>query len=466
MNWKELLSTKRCGQDHSAGKRDLRSEFGKDYHRIIESASFRRLQDKTQVFPLDRSDFIRTRLTHSLEVSSIGRSLAQNIASSIINRQLDPAFGEAERDSLCEVLECAGLIHDIGNPPFGHFGEESIREWFRKNLDYLTYRGRPVCSYLSKEQRADLLNFEGNAQGFRLVTRLHYPVDENGMNLTAANLAAMLKYPNSSLEIKPGSLDVSCRKMGYLTSEKDRYEWVIKETGTRGLRSPVTLILEAADDIAYAAADIEDAFKKGFFNYEILTRELSERGIRKSYIRRLTDLYDLSRLASSVNPEETAIRRWLAEMQDELIYATTEEFLLNYQAIMAGGFKTGLIHGGGAEKLLAALKGIAYDYAFTSSSIYRTEIAANTILNFLLDQLVSAALQFDARDKPGLMEEKYLSLISENYKQVYLEDTRNLRDEEKVYNRILLATDSVAGMTDSHASGLYEELKAGFTTLF
>ena len=186
MNWQQLLSTKRnrefsSGNAHSA---DLRSEFEKDYHRIIGSASFRRLQDKTQVFPLDKSDFIRTRLTHSLEVSSFGKSLGQNIGEYILAYKKDEGFALQYKEDICNILQCAGLLHDIGNPPFGHFGESAIRDWFKKNLGTIDFKGKSVESILTPQMREDFYNFEGNAQAFRLITKLHYLVDENGMNLT------------------------------------------------------------------------------------------------------------------------------------------------------------------------------------------------------------------------------------------------------------------------------------------
>ncbi len=465
MNWKELLSEKRWSSEVSAGKRDLRSEIGKDYHRIIESASFRRLQDKTQVFPLDKSDFIRTRLTHSLEVSSIGRSLAQNIGESIISQKLDPHFTPVEKDKLTEVLECAGLIHDIGNPPFGHFGEETIRDWFCQTLPVLTYQGQPLTDYLTEEQQADFYHFEGNAQDLRLVTKLHYPIHHFGLNLTAATLSAIIKYPNSSLEIDISSKNIQQQKMGYMTSEQAQFDWIQHVTGTHCRRSPVAFILEAADDIAYATADIEDAFKKGFFNYDTLLREFSERGLKKSSIQTLKTQYDLARLSGSVDADEYAIRSWLSEIQDELIYAATDAFLSDYTAIMAGSRQTELLHHTSSRRMLSVLKQVAYDYAFTSESIYRTEIAAHSILTYLLDCLIPAALTYGTNEKPGLMDDKYLSLIPEHYKQVFQFETKDLPEREKIYYRLLLACDSVSGMTDSHARDLYAELK-GFTSLF
>ena len=179
----------------------MRSEFEKDYHRIIGSASFRRLQDKTQVFPLDQSDFIRTRLTHSLEVSSFGKSLGQNIGEHILTHRPDAGFTPQMKEDICHILQCAGLIHDIGNPPFGHFGEAAIRDWFVRNLKHLEFEGQPVEQILSEQMREDFYHFEGNAQALRLVTKLHYLVDEYGMNLTYALLNTIIKYPVPSIGI-------------------------------------------------------------------------------------------------------------------------------------------------------------------------------------------------------------------------------------------------------------------------
>lgn len=164
MEWTRLLSTKRQRQNRyksqKYGDADLRSEFEKDYHRIIGSASFRRLQDKTQVFPLDKSDFIRTRLTHSMEVSSLAKSLGQNIGESILVHKKDSSFTVQMKEDICNILQCAGLIHDIGNPPFGHYGEAAIREWFERNLPLLTYHGTSLEELLEPQMREDFYHLK------------------------------------------------------------------------------------------------------------------------------------------------------------------------------------------------------------------------------------------------------------------------------------------------------------------
>lgn len=275
MEWSTLLSPRRERESSEKYRSsDLRSEFEKDYHRIIGSASFRRLQDKTQVFPLDKSDFIRTRLTHSMEVSSLAKSLGQNIGESILVHKKDSSFTVQMKEDICNILQCAGLIHDIGNPPFGHYGEAAIREWFERNLPLLTYHGTSLEELLEPQMREDFYHFEGNAQALRLVSKLHFLVDENGMNLTYALLNTIIKYPVASTKIHPESGDIREKKMGYYYADRELFEDIVSETGAGNHRHPLTFILEAADDIAYKTADIEDAFVKRFLTYHSLRDEL------------------------------------------------------------------------------------------------------------------------------------------------------------------------------------------------
>lgn len=282
MEWKNLLCEKRQSSSKGSNKNDLRNEFQKDYHRIICSASFRRLQDKTQVFPLDNSDFVRTRLTHSLEVASFAKSLGQTAFQYLIDNNKDDELTPEIKEKVCSILECAGLLHDIGNPPFGHFGEDSIRNWFKTNLSKIEYKGTSVENNLNEQMKNDLYHFEGNAQALRLLTKLHYLVDENGMHLTYALLNTLIKYPVSSCEINKKSGNIKDKKMGYYFAEQELFEDITESTGAINCRYPLTYLLEAADDIAYHTADIEDAVKKGFISYSQLLEELkSEKYVGK-----------------------------------------------------------------------------------------------------------------------------------------------------------------------------------------
>ena len=467
MRWEELLSAKRCRGGQTRGRNakssDLRSEFEKDYHRIIGSASFRRLQDKTQVFPLDKSDFIRTRLTHSLEVSSFAKSLGQNIGENILVYKKDSEFTPQMKEDICNILQCAGLIHDIGNPPFGHFGEDVIREWFERKLPLMTYHGKPMEQVMSRQMVEDLYHFEGNAQAFRLVTKLHFLVDERGMNLTYALLSTIVKYPVPSTGIDLDSGDIKTRKMGYYLADEKMFREIERETGTNGCRHPLTFILEAADDIAYLTADIEDAFKKSFVSYDELVRELDcdyEENLRSGMdvASMLRQQYEHAKKGQVPNTQLYAVQNWIAGLQSALIFGVTDSFLLHYEEIMAGEFRKDLFQGTTAEWVVEALRRIAHKYAFSSSQILQNEVSAWTILNFLLDRFVPAALYYDTEVPMNMMEKKLMNLVSENYKQTYHTYSKGKSLAEKLYLRLLLITDFVSGMTDSYAKDLYQKL--------
>ena len=471
MNWNQLLSTKRSrGSTNKYSKSsDLRSEFEKDYHRIIGSASFRRLQDKTQVFPLDKSDFIRTRLTHSLEVSSFAKSLGQNIGENILAYRRDPSFTPRMKEDICSILQCAGLIHDIGNPPFGHFGEVEIREWFERKLPVLQFRGTPISEVLTEQMRQDLYHFEGNAQALRLVTKLHFLVDDSGMNLTYALLGTIIKYPVSSIEINKRSGDIKDKKMGYYYADKEIFEEIQKETGTNGKRHPLTFILEAADDIAYKTADIEDAFVKGFISYNRLLEELRE--LQMLYRQdgpgafypadKLEEIYLVGKERHVDNPEEYAIKNWIVRVQGFLLNCATYGFTSNYTAIMNGEYKHDLFYHTFAEKLMDLLGDFAYREVFTSDAIYRMEVSESAMIDYLMEKFVSAAIKYDDNtEKLGTIESRMIWFISDNYKNAYHRQARGKSEAEKLYLRLLLVTDYICGMTDSYAKRLYQELNA------
>lgn len=467
MNWNKLLSPKRQGQyikDTSGESYDLRSEFEKDYHRIIGSAAFRRLQDKTQVFPWDKSDFIRTRLTHSLEVSSLGKSLAQNVGECILQNQLDPEFTPKMKEDISNILSCAGLIHDIGNPPFGHFGEEAIRDWFLRRLPKMEYKGKPITDVLTEQMLQDFYHFEGNAQALRLVSKLHLLVNEHGMNLTYALLNTTMKYPVSSLEIDETGSRLAAKKMGYFTSEEDFYKKVAEECGTEGMRHPLTFILEAADDIAYRTADIEDAFKKGCINYQILHDEMEE--YLKPYYPE-GDIYPLKVLEHQYQkaldrkdsePVQYAISNFAVRMQGYLIGCATSGFAEHYREIMDGTWNHDLFYGTKGAALCDALGKIAYDHAFISTPILRLEVAAGKILDYFLDAFSGAFLYYDTDQKLGVIQEKLVGIVSEHYRQLYHYHAQGKSEAEKVYLRLLLVTDYVSGMTDTYARDTYREL--------
>lgn len=467
MNWNTLLSGERIRSfQKSTTTRDLRTEYEKDYHRIIGSASFRRLQDKTQVFPLDKSDYIRTRLTHSLEVSSFARSLGQNVGEKIIREKKDPSFTLQMKEDICAILQCAGLLHDIGNPPFGHFGETVIQDWFKEHLPLLSFKGKPLTEILNDQMQNDFYHFEGNTQALRVVTKLHFLVDENGMNLTKALLGTIIKYPVSSVEIDKKSGDIRTKKMGYFYADRDTFSNIQTSLGTDGKRHPLSFLLEAADDIAYKTADIEDALKKGCISYTVLLEELKSRiksGDEDSYYSKMISILERKYQKAVQNgyeqPDIYAVQNWVVSIQGNMLFAASDHFIDHYDEIMEGTYKKDLFAGTDMEKMMDALGDIAYQHAFISKPIYKLEIAAKSILDFLLDKFIEAVLYYDTEEQITDIHKKWISLISEDYKRIYHHFSKGCCEEEKLYLRLLLVTDYVCGMTDSYAKNLYQELK-------
>lgn len=481
MEWNELLTDKRLGNSAKYSYDESRypvSEFEKDYEKIITSAAFRRLQDKTQVFPLDKSDFIRTRLTHSMETATIAKRLAGMIVKNInIFQKADPHKIDVEMPANIEnIMMCAGMLHDLGNPPFGHFGEVVIGEWFETHLanKNFSFRGDPISRRLSDQMREDLIHFEGNAQTIRILTKLDSSNDSYGMNLTASVLNTLIKYPTDSLNFNDTSKDIKLHKPGYFFAENDEFNTITGETKTRNgmgsvVRHPLTYILEAADDIAYATADLEDAYKKGLFTLDGLTcffnesLEKRKHEMSSSQYEKTTRLIsDLAILRNKCERESAAFRRWIEEARNWLIYSAAYGFTNSYSQIMNGDYQSDIMKGTFHEYSLKIMKkDIMGKFVYCNHSIIKLELAAQTIIYSLLDKFIPAVMEFDEK-RPGYQQSKaeirLTNLISENYKESYRRYKTGVENTD-LYLRFLLVTDFISGMTDTYAKDLYQALQ-------
>lgn len=482
MEWDKLLSVARLGEDINLPySRDYSiSEFEKDYWRIVDCSAFRRLQDKTQVFPLDKSDFVRTRLTHSLEVSSLAKQL---VAMTYRNLAIYPnstyPFSEKNAQDAAEIAACAGLLHDIGNPPFGHFGEDVVLAWFKNNISILTYEttnGSKVKLH-NDQLIADLQNFEGNAQAFRLLTKLHYVDSDHGLNLTAAVLNSLVKYPASSMQIDPESDNVCLHKLGYYKADEDDFLKIADCTGTffdgQHHRHPLAFILEAADDIAYATADLEDSFKKGLFTIDQFIHFFKSE-MRNSKNPQSDKVYEkvehlISELSSYRQDDEKthdgemqAFQKWVNYTRHWLMYAAAFSFSKNYSSIMDGSFNKELIEGTFHETTMVVLKDAMVEFTFNSPSILKLELSAEKIIGELLYRFAEASVDWDVESSSRLSKrkagKKLISLISTNHKEAYLKNKIDGDLEYNLYLRLLLIADFVSGMTDTYAKYLYQEL--------
>ncbi len=295
------------------------------------------------------------------------------------------------------------------------------------------------------------------------MTKLHYLVDENGMNLTFALLNTIVKYPNSSLEIDETTGDIKDKKMGFYYADENIYRMMEADTGTNGKRHPLTYILEAADDLAYKTADIEDAFVKGFISFNMLIEEmgvLQEKYPNDTFKPKdeLIKRYKQGKERQVSNPEEYAVKNWIVRVQGFLITCATYGFTYNYDAIMAGNYKYDLFHGTFAEELMNLLGEMAFRIVFSSATIYKLEMVEAHVLDYLMDRLVHAAIYYDTEVPLNSIDLRIISFISDNYKNAYRIQAEGKSDAEKLYLRLLLVTDYVCGMTDSYAKRLYQEL--------
>ena len=446
MDWSQLLSADRLGSDRPTSFDPLRSPFIVDSDRIVFSSAFRRLQDKTQVFPLADNDYVRTRLTHSLEVASVARSLGVRVGAQIVKRA-----GLAEKFHASDfgaIVSAAALAHDLGNPPFGHSGEDAIRHWFKTS---------PVAARtrreLSKDEAADFADFEGNAQGFRIVARLQMP-DNPGLRLTCATLAAFTKYPRAAhLPARVKVRGVSSKKFGFFKAEQKLFAAVAQHTGliqhSRGVarwsRHPLAFLVEAADDICYRLVDFEDGFRLKFLTFE---------EVREAFLKVSGDPKDQARADRMKDPKDQ-IAFLRAQAIGAAITQVADAFLAHEAAILTGEFD---------EELLsldmpcrAALQKIKLR---SRATIYSTprgveiEAAGYEVLGGLLDVFYGAADDLARHGKKATRKsEKLLSLIPAQFLGA------DGAPSPEPYERLLGMTDFVSGMTDSYAVSLYKKVR-------
>ncbi|WP_163651716.1 deoxyguanosinetriphosphate triphosphohydrolase [Listeria sp. PSOL-1] len=461
MKWDHLVNDKRRRESGVTRYKssDIRSAFENDYQRIVMSASFRRLQDKAQIFPLEKSDFVRTRLTHSIEVSTIAKSMGNMVTHKISEDNIDAEFTYEDAEKIPEILACTGLLHDMGNPPFGHFGEESIREWFKINLSKIKYNGKALDHLLTQQMKQDFLYFEGNAQVLRVVSKLHYLFDEYGLNLTHATLNSIIKYPVSSLHIN--KTQIKSKKLGYFYADEAIFKEVTSATGAFNHRHPLTFLLEVADDIAYLNADLEDGVKKRIVSIAQILREFEETPDHNWVTAAVYGELKKKNIRYAGQEESFIAQQWLASnVRGQLINRALEEFYKNYQAIMAGEFNQSLLEASEADQLVQILQNLSAKYIYTDPGVVESEMAGNKIISSLLDSYIPAVLYYDSPfpERFSAKDNRLLSLISDNYIGCYRKNAATEDEQMKLYLRLLLVTDFICSMTDSYAKDLYHKL--------
>lgn len=436
MQWDLLINDKRFGLESYRGRRrESRSDFQRDFDRLVFSSPFRRLQNKTQVFPLPGSIFVHNRLTHSLEVSCVGRSMARAVSHRLREKYAGEPWVD-KFDSIDDIVAAACLAHDLGNPPFGHSGEKAISTFFSEGP------GSQIRRELSREQWADLTNFEGNANAFRLLTHQFEGRRPGGFAMTYSTLASIVKYPfQSTLANEHG-------KFGFFSSEKDDFCRVADELGmiqqytsegeVRYARHPLVFIVEAADDICYEVMDIEDAHKLGILD----TSTVTETFLRFFEPARREEML---RVMENVNDPNEKVGYMRSSVISRLVDSCVDAFVSNEDAILEGRAGEPLIAlmNEREREAYCQAEALSYERIYETGDVIDIELAGNRIISFLMEKLIHAV---------RFPELNYSRLLLAKVPQQYQTAAPTL------FGKIQAAIDHISGMTDVYALDLFRKL--------
>ena len=442
MNWEQLLSLKRFGDTNKRIRKEqdeTRLGFEVDYDRVIFSSEFRSLQDKTQVIPLSKTDFVHTRLTHSLEVSVVGRSIGRRVGQKLLEKHphLQTVHGYQAND-FGAIVAAAALAHDIGNPPFGHSGEKAIGEFFK------TGEGAQYKNQLTDKEYQDLCDFEGNANGFKILTESR-DGREGGLRLSYATLGAFMKYPKESLPKKPTN-HIADKKYGFFQSEKDAFTDVAHELGllkrsdtdVSFSRHPLAFLVEAADDICYTIIDFEDGINLGLIQEEFALEYL----INLVRGRIKTENY----YALSNKEDRVSYLRALAI--GTLIDEAVTIFMDNEDAILNGNFQTALLDKSKYEAQINDIIKISVDNIYKSEEVVDKEIAGYEIIKHLLS-VYTKAVNNSHTNQASNYDKLILNRLPKTIKL----------DEDSLYKRLLSVCNYVSLLSDSNAILNYNKIK-------
>lgn len=464
--WNKLLNGGRRKDKNANGNNPFsiaagRVELERDYDRILFATPTRRMADKTQVFPLERNDSVRNRLTHSHEVSNLARSIGNRLVFEFRDQVFKGASSELHIERCVPALLAAiGLAHDLGNPPFGHQGEVAMQEWFKRNNK----------THFNNQLKQDFLKFDGNAQTFRLVTKLQVLNDNFGLNLTYATLASMLKYPVSPDTVVKTD---NWKKHGFFSSEAKIVEDVWLETGlSEQTRHPFTYIMEACDDIAYSVLDAEDIVKKGLASFsdivDFIEHQCADDPVTQKVLT-LAKKKNMEFKGQNLSPRELND----VSMQIFRVYAignavspVVDQFVQNCDAIMAGEVPANyeLINASKASQFCASLKQFDYQHGYRDRSVLELELKGNNYITGIMDMMwegIHGHLNHQSFSQATLAKSPFgryaYERISENYRRIF-EDPNNTLPVE--YKEAQLLADVVSGMTDTYLINLHDELKA------
>lgn len=441
MNWEKLLSLKRFGDTNKRIRNqqdESRIGFEVDYDRIIFSGSFRSLQDKTQVVPLSKTDFVHTRLTHSLEVSVVGRSLGRIVGKQLLNKYPELQQLGYQANDFGAIVASACLAHDIGNPPFGHSGEKAIGEYFKSGY------GVKYKNELTDKQWQDLIDFEGNANGFKILTESREGI-EGGLRLSYATLGAFIKYPKESLPKKPTN-NIIDKKYGFFQSEKEVFIDVVNDLGLKNVRKndityarhPLAFLVEAADDICYTIIDFEDGINLGLIEEEFALEYL---------INLVRDTINTEKYYQ-LKTKQDRLSYLRALSIGNLINEAAKVFVENEAAILRGDYHISLLDKCRYEAQINDIIKISIDKIYRSKEVVEKEISGYRVLADLLEVFITA-INNSYDGKATNYDSLLMNLLPEKF--------QNLHDS--LYLRILSVCSFIASMSDGAAILLHKKIR-------
>ncbi|MBN1113015.1 MAG: deoxyguanosinetriphosphate triphosphohydrolase [Bacteroidales bacterium] len=433
MEWSKLISIQRLGKATvSTSNTDIRSAFQRDYDRLIFSSAFRRLQNKTQVFPLPGSVFVHNRLTHSLEVASVGRSLANLLVDHIL--KTDNSTDRTLIEQIPTIVSTACLAHDLGNPPFGHSGEATISEFFIDKESVFKDK-------MTNTQWADLINFDGNANAFRLLTHTYNGKREGGFGLTFSTLASVVKYPYKAIDSPKRN------KFGYFNQDFEAYKNISENLGLKSkdknMRHPLVYLVEAADDICYQIMDIEDAYKLHILSFQEAFTLLS--GF--SYFMSADQQENFQKTIDNLNDNNEKIAYLRALSINALVNECIKTFIINETEIMNGLYTGSLLKriSSEASKAMKAIQKISIERIYNHSTVIEIEISGHRIIHSLMEDFTAAVLRPEK-----FSSEKILNLMPQQYR---------VSKESSMYDKLLSVVDYISSMTDIYALELYRTIR-------
>lgn len=450
MNWQTCISDQRTGSQRKSDP-GVRHNYQRDFDRLIFSSAFRRLQGKTQVFPLPGNTFVHNRLTHSLETSSVGRSLGDAVGNYIADSitYLTSEEKDFYKYQLKSVIAAACLAHDVGNPAFGHSGEAAISNYFH-SFSNVEIEGRKLREHCSDDEWQDLINFEGNANAIRILTRKYEGKSAGGLRLTYTTLASLLKYPCASNEVNKKYKHR--KKYGYYRSDQETYDQIVK--GTNMIkdgnatncyhRHPFVYLTEAADDICYLVIDMEDAHR-----IDILSRQEVEESLLAviSEVVSVKEGQQLKEYCSKIKDDNEAVSFLRAMTINALVNRATVVFKDHAEDIINGKFTNTLVGVIGDEcPSISKVQQLSVDRIYNHESVVEIEIAGYNVMSELLQMYIPAILS----SQPSIYEKKVLRLMPTQYKAT---------TDISSYEKIMLVLDHISGMTDGYATELYRKVK-------